>query len=136
MKIVIKHRMISYNLHNIHIYRPCERLAVETAAVKAPWYGIQKNTLFALLGPNGAGKTTTINMLTGLTIPTGGDALMYDHSITTRSEMHHIKRMMGVCPQVRMLYRMLYMISYVHVRISTLQRRLTHFHLNTYVHTC
>ena len=37
--------------------------------------------LFALLGVNGAGKTTTIKMLSCLTRPTEGDALLMGHSI-------------------------------------------------------
>ena len=43
---------------------------------------IRQGELFSLLGVNGAGKTTTIKMLTGLTKPTGGDALVGGCSIT------------------------------------------------------
>ena len=35
---------------------------------------IKKNEIIALLGHNGAGKTTAIYMLTGMLMPTGGDA--------------------------------------------------------------
>lgn len=42
---------------------------------------INEGELFALLGVNGAGKTTTIKMLSCLTKPTSGDALIYDYSI-------------------------------------------------------
>ena len=44
---------------------------------------IQRGELFALLGVNGAGKTTTIKMLTCLTEPTAGDAIVDGHSVTT-----------------------------------------------------
>lgn len=37
---------------------------------------VQRGEIFALLGPNGAGKTTTINVLTTLTRPDGGSALV------------------------------------------------------------
>ena len=37
---------------------------------------VRQGELFALLGVNGAGKTTTIKMLSGLTRPTEGDALL------------------------------------------------------------
>ena len=47
---------------------------------------IKEGELFALLGVNGAGKTTTIKMLSSLTNPTSGDALVYGHSISTDSE--------------------------------------------------
>ena len=42
---------------------------------------IGQGELFSLLGVNGAGKTTTIKMLSGLTKPTGGDALVGGFSI-------------------------------------------------------
>ena len=53
--------------------------------------------LFSLLGVNGAGKTTTIKMLTCLTKPTGGDALVGGYSITKQSEQ--VKQIIGVSPQ-------------------------------------
>ena len=43
---------------------------------------IRQGELFALLGINGAGKTTTIKMLSCLTKPTDGDAIVGGHSIT------------------------------------------------------
>lgn len=58
---------------------------------------IQQGELFSLLGVNGAGKTTTIKMLTGLTQPTSGDALVGGHSIL--KETDRVKRMIGVSPQ-------------------------------------
>lgn len=42
---------------------------------------VREGELFALLGVNGAGKTTTIKMLSGLTRPTSGDALLLGKSV-------------------------------------------------------
>ena len=58
---------------------------------------IQKGDLFALLGVNGAGKTTTIKMLTCLTKPTGGDAIILGSSIT--KDATKVKEIIGVSPQ-------------------------------------
>ena len=58
---------------------------------------IQKGDLFALLGINGAGKTTTIKMLTCLTKPTGGDAIILGSSIT--KDATKVKEIIGVSPQ-------------------------------------
>ncbi|MBR6595811.1 MAG: ABC transporter ATP-binding protein [Oscillospiraceae bacterium] len=58
---------------------------------------IQQGELFSLLGVNGAGKTTTIKMLTGLTKPTAGDALVDGYSITKEPEQ--VKHLIGVSPQ-------------------------------------
>ena len=58
---------------------------------------IEQGELFSLLGVNGAGKTTTIKMLTCLTKPTGGDALVGGYSITKDPE--RVKGLIGVSPQ-------------------------------------
>jgi len=36
--------------------------------------------IFALLGHNGAGKTTTLHMLTGMTTPSDGKAVVYGYN--------------------------------------------------------
>ena len=58
---------------------------------------IRKGELFALLGVNGAGKTTTIKMLSCLTKPTDGDAVVGGYSITR--EPGKVKCQIGVSPQ-------------------------------------
>lgn len=58
---------------------------------------IAEGELFALLGINGAGKTTTIKMLSGLTQPTQGEALLLGDSMTkdpARAKAHN-----GISPQ-------------------------------------
>ena len=47
---------------------------------------IEEGELFSLLGVNGAGKSTTIKMLSTLISPTGGDALIFGHSIVSHPE--------------------------------------------------
>ena len=58
---------------------------------------VDQGELFSLLGVNGAGKTTTIKMLTCLTRPTDGDALVGGFSVT--KEPDRVKTLIGVSPQ-------------------------------------
>jgi ABC-2 type transport system ATP-binding protein len=58
---------------------------------------IHPGELFALLGVNGAGKTTTIRMLSCLTRPTAGDALLLGKSVV--SQPGEVKKLLGVSPQ-------------------------------------
>lgn len=58
---------------------------------------IKRGELFSLLGVNGAGKTTVIKMLSCLTKPTGGDAMVGGYSIVKEPEQ--VKRRIGVSPQ-------------------------------------
>ena len=58
---------------------------------------IKNGELFSLLGVNGAGKTTTIKMLSTLTLPTKGDAVVSGESIITSPNL--VKERIGVSPQ-------------------------------------
>jgi len=58
---------------------------------------IEQGELFSLLGVNGAGKTTTIKMLTCLTKPSAGDALIGGYSVVSKPE--RVKPLIGVSPQ-------------------------------------
>ena len=58
---------------------------------------IYEGELFSLLGVNGAGKTTTIKMLSCLTAPTSGDAMVLGESIIKNPAA--VKARIGVSPQ-------------------------------------
>ena len=58
---------------------------------------IKNGELFSLLGVNGAGKTTTIKMLSTLTLPTKGDAVVSGESIISSPNL--VKERIGVSPQ-------------------------------------
>lgn len=58
---------------------------------------VRAGEIFSLLGVNGAGKTTTIKMLSCLTQPTSGDAILHGKSITRDKQA--VKSMIAVSPQ-------------------------------------
>lgn len=58
---------------------------------------VRAGELFAYLGPNGAGKTTTIRMLTGLSRPDGGRALV--GGVDVAAEPTRAKALCGVVAQ-------------------------------------
>jgi ABC-2 type transport system ATP-binding protein len=66
-------------------------------AVHALNLAIEQGELFALLGVNGAGKSTTIKMLSCLTKPTSGDAMILGHSII--SDSFKVKEAITISPQ-------------------------------------
>jgi ABC-2 type transport system ATP-binding protein len=69
----------------------------ERTAVQSLDLSIRQGEVFGLLGVNGAGKTTTIRMLTCLTKPTSGDAIVLGKSILT--EPQAIKAISNLSPQ-------------------------------------
>jgi ABC-2 type transport system ATP-binding protein len=69
----------------------------DLTAVDKLCLSIGQGELFSLLGVNGAGKTTAIKMLSCLTRPTEGDALVGGYSIVREPEQ--VKRLIGVSPQ-------------------------------------
>ncbi len=69
----------------------------QRTAVASLDLAIEQGTCFALLGVNGAGKTTTIKMLSCLTKPTSGDAVILGKSIL--SDPQAVKAIANVSPQ-------------------------------------
>lgn len=58
---------------------------------------VEKGELFALLGGNGAGKTTTIKMLSCLSKPTSGDAIILGKSVVSNPK--DVKSKINISPQ-------------------------------------
>lgn len=69
----------------------------DVTAVDHLTLNIGEGELLSLLGVNGAGKTTTVKMLSCLTAPTEGDALLLGYSI--RREAASVKPLISVSPQ-------------------------------------
>jgi ABC-2 type transport system ATP-binding protein len=66
-------------------------------AVKEVSFEVREGEIFGLLGPNGAGKTTLIRMLTTLTPPTSGKALVGGHDVVKEADA--VRHVIGVIPQ-------------------------------------
>ena len=77
----------------------------DVVAVKGLNLDIKEGELFSLLGVNGAGKTTAIKMLSTLTKPTSGDALVLGHSILTEGDK--IKGLIDISTQETAIARKL-----------------------------
>ena len=63
---------------------------------------IKQDEIISLLGHNGAGKTTAIYMLTGMLMPSEGDAIIHGNSI--RRDTDEVRRSIGLCQQHDVLW--------------------------------
>lgn len=71
-------------------------------AVQDVSFSIEEGEIFGLLGPNGAGKTTAIRMLSGLTVPDGGQAVVDGCDVI--QDPVGAKLRLGVVPESSNLY--------------------------------
>jgi ABC-2 type transport system ATP-binding protein len=71
-------------------------------AVDAITFDVRNGEVFGFLGANGAGKTTAIRMLTGLLLPSAGEATVAGHDVYRESEA--IKHDIGYMSQRFSLY--------------------------------
>lgn len=65
-------------------------------------FSVKEGETFGFLGPNGAGKTTTIRILTGITIPTGGEAQIFGRDIV--KDTITARRTMGIVHETSNIY--------------------------------
>ena len=65
-------------------------------------FSIKEGEVFGFLGPNGAGKTSTINMMIGLSRPTGGQIVI--DGIDAVKDVKKVQRIIGVVPDENNLY--------------------------------
>ncbi|KAG8519196.1 LOW QUALITY PROTEIN: Phospholipid-transporting ATPase ABCA7, partial [Galemys pyrenaicus] len=77
----------------------------KTPAVNRLCLGIPPGECFGLLGVNGAGKTSTFCMVTGDTLPSGGEVVLAGHSMA--QEPGAAQRCMGYCPQSDAVFELL-----------------------------
>ena len=71
-------------------------------AVDSITFNVEKGEIFGFLGANGAGKTTAMKMLTGLLIPTAGEATVADFDVWKQA--NEIKKNIGYMSQKFSLY--------------------------------
>ncbi|XP_077296644.1 phospholipid-transporting ATPase ABCA3-like [Arctopsyche grandis] len=74
-----------------------KKIAVDKLNLK-----IFEDQITVLLGHNGAGKTTTMSMLTGISPPTSGTAIVAGHDI--RKDIGGVRGSLGLCPQHNVLF--------------------------------
>ncbi|KAJ8777051.1 hypothetical protein J1605_014915 [Eschrichtius robustus] len=76
-----------------------------TPAVDRLCLGIPPGECFGLLGMNGAGETSTFHMVTGDTVPSGGEVVLAGHSVAREPAATHCR--MGYCPQSDAIFELL-----------------------------
>ncbi len=69
----------------------------DLTAVDHVSFTVPEGTVFGMLGPNGAGKTTTVRMMTTLTRPTSGTAVIAGHDVV--ADPTAVRRSMGLTAQ-------------------------------------
>lgn len=79
------------------------KLYHNSLAVDKVSFEVHRGDFFGFLGPNGAGKTTTINMLTGVTKATSGNASILGYDIA--QEPVKAKEHIGVVPDATSVYQ-------------------------------
>ncbi len=93
----------------------------EFTALHGISFRVRQGEIFGFLGPNGAGKTTTIKILTTLSRPTSGKAIVAGHDVVKEAVM--VRKSIGVVFQEPTLdeYLTVYENLYVHGRIYGLK---------------
>lgn len=102
-------------------------------AVRSLSFNMFENQITVLLGHNGAGKTTTMSMLTGMTTPTKGTAIINGYDI--RTNMSEIRNSLGLCPQHNILFDDLTVAEHIHffAKLKGLNKKQIDQEIDTYL---
>jgi ABC-2 type transport system ATP-binding protein len=90
------------NVENAVVVDELSRRFGDFVAVDKVSFAVKKGEIFGFLGPNGAGKSTTIRMLTGILMPTSGEAKILGYDVY--KEVEEIKENIGYMSQKFSLY--------------------------------
>lgn len=74
----------------------------DVPAVNDISFSVDQGEVFGFLGPNGAGKTSTINMMIGLSRPSGGKILI--DGLDAVKKIKAVQKIIGVVPDENNLY--------------------------------
>ncbi|MCB9654263.1 MAG: ABC transporter ATP-binding protein [Deltaproteobacteria bacterium] len=91
----------SIEAHAIEV-RDLTKTFGDFVAVDRVTFDVARGEIFGYLGANGAGKSTTIRILSGLLLPTSGQARV--HGVDVASEPERVKRSIGYMSQRFSLY--------------------------------
>ncbi len=83
----------------------------EVKAVNGIDFEVRPGEVFGLLGPNGAGKTTTVEILEGLRVPDGGQAIVLGVDVGTGADS--LKPRIGISLQTAALYPKLTVVEVI-----------------------
>ena len=83
----------------------------DVRAVDGIDFEVAQGEIFGLLGPNGAGKTTTVEILEGLRVPDGGQAMVLGVDVARGSDS--LKPRIGVSLQTAALYPRLTVVELI-----------------------
>ncbi|XP_057605511.1 phospholipid-transporting ATPase ABCA3-like [Hippopotamus amphibius kiboko] len=92
----------------IQVKHLCKKFQVNNTtkiAVKDLSLNLYEGQITVLIGHNGAGKSTTLSILSGLCLPTSGEAHINGYDIS--KQMVQIRKSLGLCPQQDLLFNYL-----------------------------
>lgn len=95
--------VITEGVTKVYVPSPTWMKVLIRSSIRSPVVALENCTLdvkageiLAVVGPNGAGKSTLFRVLTGLTTPTSGRAIICGFDATQKS--HEIRRLVGFAP--------------------------------------
>ena len=111
--------------------RSISKMFKKAAAVKEFTATFEMGKVYGILGQNGSGKTTLINMLSGVTNPTYGEAFLF--GLDVKEDMSQIRSISGICSQVDLFYPKLTAAEHVKLYVNFRHVNLGNQSLDQYV---